>query len=304
MAFSFSDYARHIARGNTRAQRLVHGRLWQWRNRPLAPSGAPQMVFAIPLISKERSEDWGRVSANLAATLASLAAQTDGDWQAAICGQDRPDGVVWDNRVRFLRHDGPALFFDKSAKMAQLQADLFERMEARDGYWFPLDADDILHPGLVAHVRGGDNGQGYLIDRGYMLHAETGALASLQPPDARFPRATHFHRSCGSCVAIRFDFRTVEGRSADFREVVAGRGAHRKVARNMGHYGLRMARVPFAAALYVVGHGENMRKRRGKMAGKLKHFDISPVTDPGEVAAIRSAFGLDALGMPGIEKTE
>ncbi len=282
------DVARRISKGETWLQRRAIGTLWRLRNRLPPPSGNGTVIFALPLVAKARSDDWSQVEANLARTLASFRNQTRKGWQAVICGQDRP-ALPQDDRITFLPFDGPDTFFDKGAKMFALARHVLAK-GPEEGYYFPFDADDILHPGVVEHILTDDNGAGYFIDKGYMMHAETGQLAALQPADARFPEATEFLRSCGSSTAIRLDRRA----GADIGALIAKRGAHRKVPRNMTHFGLHMTPIPFHAALYVVGHGENMRKRRGKMAGKLKHLDISPLTDE-ETAKVQHDFRLGDL---------
>ncbi|MFQ6547181.1 glycosyltransferase family 2 protein [Aestuariibius sp. 2305UL40-4] len=280
--------AKRLRRGETWVQRRVTGLLWRTRNTLPPPSGHGTVIFALPLVAKARSDDWGQVEANLAGTLKSFQNQTRPDWHAYICGQDRPV-LPEDDRITFLPFDRKDAFFDKGAKMSKLARHILAE-GPEEGYYFPFDADDILHPKVVDHILTDDNGAGYYIDKGYMLHAETGDLAALQPPDARFPNATEFLRSCGSSTAIRLDRRA----GADMATLIKKRGAHRKVPRNMTHFGLHMTPIPFYAALYVVGHGENMRQRRGKMAGKLQHLDISPLTAE-EAAKVRQDFRLDDL---------
>lgn len=127
-----------------------------WRRaNPLAPpSGGGIVRFIVPLISRSKARDWSVVCRNLARTVASLRRQTDPNWRATICCQTRPDGIDWDERVRFLRF--PFMkrtdASDKNAKLRHLLRET-ARQDRADGYPFFLDADDILHPRLVAHMR-------------------------------------------------------------------------------------------------------------------------------------------------------
>ena len=55
------------------------------------------------------------------------------------------------------------------------------------------------------------------------------------------------------------------------------KGRHDQIVENMAAFGLNVTPVPFHAALYVVNHGENMRKRLGRMAGKTSYIIINKI---------------------------
>lgn len=295
MAYSMRELRRDLASRNTPVQRWIDGTLWRLRHGRARAAARPDpakmaVVFAIPLISRAKADNWEGVEANLAATIATLRAQTDDRWQAVICCQDRPERIAFDAHVHFLPYPDHPPGIDKYHKAGHILRWLPES-PVRAGYYFPLDADDLIHPDLVRHMLADDNRAGYRIPKGYMLDHETLALAVLQPPDAAYPEATHFFRSCGSSSAVYFDFDS----GADYSAVLAARGNHRKVVRNMGYFGLRVDDVPFHAAIYVMNHGDNLRQKRGLMSGKMKHFDLNPVRDPAEVARIGETFGFARL---------
>ncbi len=267
--------------GKTDPQRRLAAWLWRKTTRLDPPSDDPLVVFAIPLISKRRAPDWAQVDRNLAATLGSLLRQEDGGWIALICGQDRPDGLPEDPRIRFLTATVGDKFYDKGDKRRQLIAHTARHIR-RDGYYVQCDADDILHPALVRHIRRDNNGAGYFIDQGYFVDAGTGRCARLGPD--RRP----FHLSCGSSTAPRFDFR----RHRRFRALLNTHRSHTKIVHIMALYGFAMTPVPFRAGLYMVGHGQNMIERRGKLERRLQYLDEAEVTDPAELAEIEATFGV------------
>ncbi|MFQ6548751.1 glycosyltransferase family 2 protein [Aestuariibius sp. 2305UL40-4] len=273
-----------VLRGKTPVQMRLKGDLWQWRHSFDPPSGDPTTLFAIPLVSKRRSEDWGLVSQNLAATIASLRAQTSSRWQAVICGQDAPDGIAWDDQVRFLPFKGSDSFFDKGRKRRALIRNA-ARTRKDDGYLFQFDADDLLHPGVVAHIHQDDNGSGYYIDQGYMLEQPGAHFAPLD--DA--PKHIAFNQICGSSNAVRFDFRRHTGSKGPLGEMKS----HRRIPERMRYFGYEMTPIPFPAALYLVGHGENMIARRGTLDSKLRYAQTHRITDADQIARIRAEFGLD-----------
>ena len=141
-------------------------REWHARNTLATPSDEPSVFFVIPLISRARAADWDQVINNLADTVGSLRAQTSPAWQALICCQDRPEGITFDDQVRFVEfttpakpRDGKKLNLDKAPKKDLATQRIAESYDG-DGYLFMLDADDILHPELVEHVVTDNNGTG------------------------------------------------------------------------------------------------------------------------------------------------
>ena len=283
-----------------RGWRRLRGRAWQALNRRRLAHPRPRadlVWFAVPLVSRRRAPEWPRVEADLAVTLASLLAQSDLRWTAVICGQDRPSTIPDDSRIRFQQVAIPDRFNDQLQKGRAMVAEFVQARRGHVGYYFKLDADDILHPGLVAHVLSDDNGQGYLIDKGGALDAghlsTTGTfrLARLGPGQAG---RTAFFQHCGSCAAFWTDLT----RGADFAWLLNTRGNHAVIDTNLADFGFRLAPVPFAAAIYVLNHGNNMRQRKGKLDGKMAMFERLKEPDPAAVAAVFGLYRLYGLTPP------
>lgn len=268
------------------------GAAWRAANplRPLAEDAT--VVFAMPLIGKAKAQDWDIIERNLAATIRSLRAQSSTRWEAIICGQDVPDGILFDEQVRFLHHPVPVKadkLTDRPAKLRQLVEHLAEDWK-RDGYFFMLDADDLLHPDLVEHVVSGADPSGYVLPEGYMLDAPTGDLAYLGENRIRYPHSGRFYSHCGSCAAIRMDFRD----GPAFMEPLNARGTHKSQFDNLAAYGIRPLKVPFGGVIYLVNHGENLRERRGKMDSKLRYLDRNRL-GPARASSVREQFALKEL---------
>jgi hypothetical protein len=72
---------------------------------------------------------------------------------------------------------------------------------------------------------------------------------------------------------------------------VSYRGQHQWQPANLASFGLELSTVPFAAAVYIVNHGENTRQRRGMMHGKLGYLRRNRV-DAEEAARVAEEFSL------------
>ncbi|MEQ3625170.1 MAG: glycosyltransferase family 2 protein [Celeribacter sp.] len=279
---SLFDSLRAVIRGKTPAQMRLKGRIWRWRRGSVVAGADPTVVFAMPLVSKRRSDNWDEVCANLQRTLDSLHRQSSGRWAVILCGQDAPDGVTLGDNVGFLRFTGSDRYFDKGLKRRAIVRHLL-RSRRDEGYLFQFDADDIAHPDLVRHIVEDHNAAGYFIPEGYLWNIATGGVAPLAPRDG----LTAFNKICGSSNAVYFDLRHNKASGTVLTEMKA----HGAIPARMAYFGLHMQPIPFAAALYVIGHGENMIGRRGKIAGKLGYVERHALSDA-ESRAVCREFGV------------
>ncbi len=235
-----------------------------------APSVTPVVVFCAPLMGRHMAQDWGAISDGVARMVRSLLAQTDRNWLLLLCSQDRPDSLPDDPRIHFLPFTASVSGMDKSMKVAALMAALPQVLDGRDGYMHALDADDMVHPDLVGHIRGDNNGRGYWHRYGGMIDAKSGAIGHCGPRSLRYPTARPFMNQCGSSAAIYVDFRAPR-RSDELARAFYG-GGHRNFRITARAHGVTLDPVPFASALYVMNTGENMRDKRGKMGKKLRYL--------------------------------
>ncbi len=252
------------------------------------PSDAPIVIFCTPLMGRHMAQDWGAISAGLSRTIDTLLAQTDPNWRLLITSQDMPDPLCDDPRIAFLRYESPVNRPDQLAKGVHMMADLPRRLAGQDAYMHALDADDLMHPDLVAFIRRDNNCRGYWHRDGGMIDARTGLIARCGERTLRYPTSRPFLNHCGSSAAVYVDFRGPR-RS----EEMAGRfymGSHRNFRITARAHGITLDAIPFPAALYVMNTGENMRDKRGKMHRKLRYLqqNMLPATTQ---TTLRTAFG-------------
>ncbi|MEC9207258.1 MAG: glycosyltransferase family 2 protein [Pseudomonadota bacterium] len=262
-----------------------------WRERfELSPPVDPKVVFLVPLIAASKANDWNTVGETLRRTLDSLVAQSDPNWCAVVCGQDKPENFPEDPRIQFVRYPvGSGRSYDKRRKQ---DFALFSKevRSAGDGYLFFLDADDIMHPELVEYIRSDNNGTGYLIEKGFIWDVGSNAIAPLLPAVAGSKQKTQpFYMQCGSSCAVRVCFD--KGDLALLPLLM--RDGHQTVQADFGRYGLSLEAVPFSAALYVVFHGDNMRLHRGKLDRKRSYFDAYKVDSGTRDTILQSFFPVE-----------
>jgi hypothetical protein len=233
----------------------------------------PVFVFGISLASAQASNDWEKTKRLLGRTLQSVLGQTDGRFMVLICGHEFPDvPEMSDPRVTFFECDVPPpkdssrFRRDKMRKRWLLGVAL---RELGGGYFFPLDADDLVHKNVVEYTLGNDNKRGYLVDKGYVLDEANGKLAWVQDV-----WDSDFNYVCGSSAVIHFEVNDLPswgdaGGTKVYFNQFESHAYWPNVARESGR---PLQRLPFAAGVYVVNHSQNLSfglQRAGERAQNI-----------------------------------
>ncbi len=219
---------------------------------------AERFVFGIGLIAKAQARDWEAVEALLELTLASVAAQTDQDYEVIIAGHDRPR-LPPDPRIEFLTVDWPAdrpdaFNSDGGMKKTWIGEVLLGR---GGGLLMLLDADDWVDRRLVevARERIAPGTIGGIITDGFATDIQT--LRTLRLPHSR-AYDIPFHRICGSSVIGRLD-PSAEG---VWRDPCEALGSHHEWLDKAEAAGLPLARLPVVGN-YLINTSENHSERHG-----------------------------------------
>lgn len=263
----------------------------------LYPSGngkvPPNFIFGLSLASRAASQKWDHTEHLLARTLRSVLNQSDPRFRVVICGHERPDIKELDDpRVIFITAD-----IKPPANSSQFRRDkMWKRRligaalrNMGGGYFFPLDADDLVHTNLVAHVLSDDNRRGYNINHGYVEDFLNSKLAPV--PGAW---SVPFDRVCGSSAVLYFEPEDLplDGRNDEslYFNLFQSHAYWPVVAEESGK---PLATVPFPAAVYVVNHSQNLSfglQRAGKRAKNIISFvDRDAVPDGQEI--LKKQFG-------------
>ncbi|MEL7214044.1 MAG: hypothetical protein AAGK92_15370 [Pseudomonadota bacterium] len=261
---------------------------------PNAPQD-PTLTFLIPLVGKHHVNDWAGVSQRLAATLTSFTRQDTQNWRALICGQNTPDlpaALAKDPRITFLPFTMPIEGNDKWAKLRHL-CDALPEHTQQDGYVMPFDADDLLAPGQITAILNSGSIGGSLISLGYVADQQNDRIALAGPPTLAKLRRKPFWKLCGSCAALRY-------RPEDGPRFLAELTQHEH---RMFPYLAALAGRPLTplaqpAALYVLNHGDNFGARRGRVSSKTRFTQRYAITDPDQIANIRTAFAFEKISPP------
>ena len=249
---------------------------------PLGDESVPGFLFAISMASKAASQDWDTAQDLLDRTLHSVVAQSDPRWRAIVCGHERPDLKILDDpRITFIESPRPVpngssdFRADKGFKRRIIAT---EARWAGGGYFFPLDADDLVHRDVVKHVLADDNRRGYVMTTGYAEDYQGGRLAPI--PGAW---TLSFDRVCGSAIVLYFEPDDLPTSPESKDKVYFDLFSHHAYwAGTAEEYRGPLDPIPFPAGVYALNTGQNISfvlqraNRRGTHIVEMIHHHALP----------------------------
>jgi hypothetical protein len=257
----------------------------------LSMSQRPRIVFLIAIAPPERIKDWHLACANFKQTLSSIFNSTDGNYCVAVAGHQAPAfQLPQDPRFKFLSLDHPLQSLDDGRWIAAVKDKMIKLAAAWDyakSTWNPqyvmrLDWDDLVSSKLVEWLVSAKDEAGFRIKYGWIWRSSLPRL--IQCTEC-------FDRASGSCLIIRSDLadktgpflHTVDGikfdevsqqiEASDPYGLVPGAGTGtlllndttNRAEAQFAYLGHRLAIVPFKAAVYRLGHGNNASGRHNRI---------------------------------------
>ena len=216
------------------------------------------LTFIIPIRHQANAKDWGALKANLVQTVHSIAGQSDSRWRAFVVANSGADLPPLPQGFSVVRVDFPpnAKHEKGSAPLEQVyQAFRMDKgrrvlaglIAARpQGHVMIVDDDDFVSNRLVAHVAQNAGANGWFMRQGYVW----------SPGDALVFRDEDFYHMCGTSHIIRADLYAIPARmedaGADYVQNMLG--SHVQIAPALAAQGHPLQPLPFAGAIYRIGH--------------------------------------------------
>jgi hypothetical protein len=267
------------------------------------------VVFTIPLKSRSACTDWAFAQANLRRTIRSIRAASGGDQAiVTVACHEPPELGAEAYAVEVLtvpfsppedpyteRLDGGR---DKVRKRRFAAAWLRQELQGEDVYVMFLDADDLIHRDLLAHVL--EHGrESYLIDKGYLFDTASGLL---------WKRTGGFHQICGSSLVYAFHPEELPSTWEDESTPFASFGSnpyqrgHQEYDLVATELGRPPTRLPFPAVVYLANHGESSSNLR---TGVPRYPTAAgDLVWPGEARSIlHEGFGAPDLAIASVRRT-
>jgi hypothetical protein len=216
------------------------------------------VTFIIPVRHQANSNDWPALKRRLAQTMASIAGQSNNDWQAVIVaneGADLPDlppqfsvaRVTFPpNQLHDLQGSDREKVYD-AFRLDKGRRVLSGMLSARDTRFFMIvDDDDFVSANIVAFVARHPAENGWKIEKGYLWN-EGGRLLMHHNDFANF---------CGTSLIVRSDLYRLPAsfEDADVDYIKSMLGSHIRIGKALADAGNPLGALPFRGAIYRVGH--------------------------------------------------
>lgn len=233
------------------------------------------LTFVVPLPHQESARDWGGVKRRLSETISSIAQQRKGgSWKAVIvanAGADLPD-LPPGFEIKFVDFPPNFVYMQRSDYSQERVWEAIRRdkgrrvlagmLHARNSrYFMVVDDDDLVSRDLVSFVSQHVGEYGWYFHEGYVW-TEGGLLLC---------RVQNFFRVCGSSHIVRSDLYRLPATIEDADDAYVQRvlGAHVFLRGCFEQAGTPLSRLPFAGAVYRLGHAESASQSRGILRGYL-----------------------------------
>lgn len=224
---------------------------------PPKASQVPAMIFAISLVGKQQAKSWTQTCENLKNTLQSIARSSDNRYEIWIACNDIEDvdlaNLASTYSANLLRAEQLVTqqkrriaVLDKEKKRRLIGAAL--RAQGKAGYIMFLDADDLIHKNLVAHVLNSDNRRSYI--------ATTGVTIDMLRN--KIEETSNFDIRCGSCFVGYYEVNELPQNCGDITCYFSCFTRHSDFSCTAEAYGKPADEFPFPAVAYVTQHGSSL----------------------------------------------
>lgn len=216
------------------------------------------LTFIIPVRHHANSSNWAQLVDYLRRTVGSLERQESGNWRCVIVANEGSDLPSFPSRVAVHLVDLPPNPFhepgstDLESFRDAVRLDKGRRLLAgmraagSTDYFMPVDDDDYVSNRVAAFVDQARGEPGWFVQDGYVW--TTGGRLLY--------RHDNFNRYCGTSHIIRSDLidLDVADDEAGVAYVKKMLGSHVFIADALAQAGAPLQRLPFAGAVYRIGH--------------------------------------------------
>lgn len=209
------------------------------------------LVFIIPLQSPEASKDWQRISRITCKTIQSVLAQENRDFRAILVCNRRPDGLIPDEKLTIIEE---AFSIPQNAedrmqdKWVKVRRGMIAARYFAVSHLMVVDADDLISNRISGWIASHPaSSPGWIIQDGY-THEE----------GSRFLlRHRSLSRICGTSNIIAVNRVELPVAMDSSESHVMLEHGHTSIAGYFERLGTPLEKLPFPAAIYVTGTGEN-----------------------------------------------
>jgi len=233
---------------------------------PATPVARAVVTFVVPVRHPDNAKNWRALMTRLAETAQSIASQTDAGWHGIVVANTGVEIPALPSGFEVVRVTFPPNpMHDLTPENREAVYEAFRLDKGRrvlagmlaappSDYFMIVDDDDFVSRELVAYVRAHRGAPGWFVGHGYVW-SEGGRVVYLHPD---------FAGLCGTSHIVRSDLYRLPAslESADLEQVKSMLGSHIRIEKRLADEGNALVPLPFAGAVYRVGHAEAHSKSR------------------------------------------
>lgn len=217
-----------------------------------------KVTFVIPVRHPQNAKNWEENKRNIAETVKSISGQIGTNWSAVIVANEGaqlpplPEGILV-KRVDFApnpmheRNDAGVEAFYEAVRLDKGRRVLAGMLHVPDSEYFMIvDDDDFVSNKLAQFVASQRPANGWYINSGLVWSQGTKWVYTHD----------HFNEYCGTSYIVRADLMnlpaSLEQASDDYVKRMLG--SHRFIVSDLQSNNTPLAALPFAGAVYRIGH--------------------------------------------------
>ena len=249
------------------------------------------LVFIIPLKSRQVSKSWERVSKLFERCIKSVCNQTSHNFRVIVVCHEKPQIEFSHPYITYIEVDFPPPTPDNKSKgvdkLRKVLVGLNYARQLKLSHTMNVDADDCVSKHLAKLVEQNPHSNGWFVNKGYVYEDGSNFL---------YLKRKDFHQWCGTSNIVRYDLinlpENVEHEWVNYKNYYC---SHRRLVKKFAQEGTPLEPLPFAGAIYILGHGDNKSGKFTKflpnkgIVARLKNilFNFRPVT-----GLVRNEFGI------------
>jgi hypothetical protein len=226
------------------------------------------LTFVIPVRHPANAKNWSALVRRLDQTVRSVAAQTTTGWRGIVVANEEAELPVLPTPFEVVKVTFPPnplhelTVENRDAVLDQFRIDKGRRVlagmlaaAADTDYFMIVDDDDFVSRHLVSHLQAHHGAPGWTVAEGYVWSEGSGVMY----------RHPYLASLCGTSHIVRTDLYRLPPSvaAADMDHVKSMLGSHLQIERRLQAEGNALLPLPFAGAIYRVGHPEAHSKSRG-----------------------------------------
>lgn len=213
------------------------------------------LVFVVPLRSPQTSQSWEQVSKLFERCVRSICNQTSSKFKIIVVCHEKPHIEFTHPYIKYVEvgfslPENPKLRDKQQDKGRKIIMGAMIASEFNPSHLMFVDADDCVSKYLSEFVSQNSQKNGWFLNRGY-IYQEGSRFINI--------KRNNFYKWCGTCNIIKYELQDLpESTTVNYQDFNSYSSSHAALKEKMSQNRTPIEALPFAGAVYIISHGENI----------------------------------------------